>query len=332
MGETGKIRLWRGYLLQGLKLAGGALAAMLLAGALSLRYSATAGIITLLSILGTKRETLNIAAGRLMAYVAALALAAVCYHTLGFTVWAFAAYLLAFSVICCCMGWMYALAMVSVLISHFLAEGTMEPAMLLNETLLFLIGCGCGIAVNLTLRADEPGMRSLRDEVDARMKALLALTGSLLTEEDQRPARRQAAENEMTQLDRALTQAAEMALQNRNNRLLRSPVFDLRYVEMRAQQRDILTQIIAAMDKAQTVPRQQQAVDSFFQKVAREYSTENDVASLLKDLESLLAAMKAEPLPERREEFESRALLYYALLRMEDFLQAKSRFAREHSL
>ena len=29
MGETGKIRLWRGYLLQGVKLAGGALAAML---------------------------------------------------------------------------------------------------------------------------------------------------------------------------------------------------------------------------------------------------------------------------------------------------------------
>ena len=53
MAETGKIRLWRGYLLQGMKLAGGALLAMLLAGALSLRYSATAGIITLLSILGT---------------------------------------------------------------------------------------------------------------------------------------------------------------------------------------------------------------------------------------------------------------------------------------
>ena len=99
MGETGKIRLWRGYLLQGMKLAGGALLAMLLAGALSLRYSATAGIITLLSILGTKRETLTIAAGRLMAYLAALAVAAVCYHVMGFTVWAFAVYLLVFAVI-----------------------------------------------------------------------------------------------------------------------------------------------------------------------------------------------------------------------------------------
>ena len=136
----------------------------------------------------------------------------------------------------------------------------------------------------------------------------------------------------MALLNRALTQAAEMALQNRNNRLLHSPVFDLKYVEMRARQRDILGQIIAAMDKAQTVPRQQQAVESFFRQVAQEYSTDNDVASLLRDLESLLAAMKDEPLPESREEFESRALLYYALLRMEDFLQAKRRFARENSL
>ena len=327
MGETGKIRLWRGYLLQGVKLAGGALAAMLLAGALSLRYSATSGIITLLSILGTKRETLTIAAGRLAAYLAALAVAAVCYGLMGYTVWAYAVYLLAFSVICCRMGWMYALAMVSVLISHFLAEGTMAPSMLRNETLLFLVGCGCGILVNLTLRADGPGMRALRDEVDARMKALLNLTGSLLTDAVERPARRQAAESELTQLNRTLTQAAELALQNRNNQLLRSPVFDLRYVEMRARQRDILTQIIAAMDKAQYVPRQQQAVERFFRKVAQEYSTDNDVASLMAELDDLLAAMKAEPLPESREEFESRALLYYALLRMEDFLGAKRRFS-----
>ncbi|MGN1020815.1 MAG: aromatic acid exporter family protein [Aristaeellaceae bacterium] len=331
MGDRETGRLWRGYLLQGVKLAGGALAAMLLAGALSLRYSATAGIITLLSILGTKRETLTIAAGRLAAYLTALAVAAVSYRLLGFTVWGYAAYLLVFAVICCRMGWMYALAMVSVLMSHFLAEGTMAPAMLLNETLLFLVGCGCGILINLTLRADEMGMRALRGEVDGRMKSLLVLTGSLLTDPDARVQRRQEAESELRQLNQALRRGTELAIANRDNRLLRSPVFDLRYVEMRAGQRDILAQILSAMDRAQTAPRQQQAVEGFFRKVAQEYSTDNDVAELLAELARLLGAMKTEPLPQSREEFESRALLYYALLRMEDFLEAKRRFARENS-
>ncbi|MGN0778246.1 MAG: aromatic acid exporter family protein [Aristaeellaceae bacterium] len=331
MGNGKGIRLRRAHWLQGVKLAGGALLAMLLANALHLQYSATAGIITLLSILSTKRETLTIAAGRGLAYLTALAVAAVCYHVIGFTVWAFAVYLFVFSVICCCMGWMYALAMVSVLISHFMSAGNMALPMLVNETLLFVLGCGCGIAVNLTLRADEGAMRTLRTEVDERMKALLALTGSLLTEEAERPARQHMAQEQLTQLNRALHQAGELALSNRDNQLRNTPLFDLRYVQMRARQRDILAQIIAAMDKAQTVPRQQRAVEAFFRRTAAEYSTDNDVSGLLRELDSLLQAMKAEPLPVERSEFESRALLYYALRRMEDFLLAKRHFAQENS-
>lgn len=312
----------RSYLLQGVKLALGALTAILLANALGLKYSATAGVITLLSILSTKRETLVVALGRLMAYGSALVIAAVCFRLLGYTVVAFAVFLFLFAVLCCCMGWMYALSMAAVLVSHFMAEGNMSRAMLMNETLLFFIGALCGILVNLTLRANEAKMKELIAWVDGEMKQLLRMAAE--------PARQAEAQAQLKKLDGALTQAREQAMKNCDNRLLHAPAFDLAYVDMRARQRDILVQILTAMGQVKHIPAQHEAVAAFFQQVAEEYRMGNDVSDLQARLRALLEGMKQEQLPVSREEFESRAVLYYMLVRLRDFLGVKGSFYQEH--
>lgn len=312
----------RSYLLQGIKLALGALTAILLANALGLKYSATAGVITLLSILSTKRETLVVALGRLMAYGSALVIAAVCFRLLGYTVVAFAVFLFLFAVLCCCTGWMYALSMVAVLISHFMAEGNMSRAMLMNETLLLLIGALCGIVVNLTLRANETKMKELIAWVDGEMKQLLTMAAE--------PARQAEAQAQLKKLDDALAQARELAMKNCGNRLLHASAFDLAYVDMRARQRDILAQILTATGQVKHIPAQHEAVAAFFQQVAEEYRMGNDVSDLQARLRSLLEGMKQEQLPVSREEFESRAVLYYMLVRLRDFLGVKGSFYQEH--
>ncbi|MBR1638174.1 MAG: hypothetical protein IJ688_02180 [Treponema sp.] len=47
--------------------------------------------------------------------------------------------------------WISAMAMDSVLISHFLSFGKTSPAAIKNEVLLFVLGVGFGILVNLLL-------------------------------------------------------------------------------------------------------------------------------------------------------------------------------------
>ena len=310
------------YLPQGLKLALGALLAIIIAMALGLKYSATAGIITILSILGTKRETLRVAAGRLFAFLAALAIAAVCYRLMGFTVLAFAVFLFFFSLVCCCTGWMYALSLVSVLVSHFMAEGNMALPMLVNEALLFLIGTLCGILVNLTLRANEARMRELIAGVDGDMKQLLRLAAE--------PAQLPDAAKQLALLEDSLARAHTLALRNLGNRLLNAQGFDLAYVDMRTRQRDILAQILTAARQITYIPAQQKTVADFFRHGADEYRMGTDVSALMEELQALRAAMKAEALPAHREEFESRAILYYMLVRLRDFLSVKSSFYQEH--
>ena len=56
--------------------------AIIAAMLLGLEYPASAGIITILSIQNTKKETLKTAANRGMAFVCALIIAYVCFHIL----------------------------------------------------------------------------------------------------------------------------------------------------------------------------------------------------------------------------------------------------------
>ena len=85
------------HLLKSFKIAVAALLSIFIAGELGLEYSATAGIITVLSIGRTKRETFRSAANRGMAYICALVLAFVCFKLLGYTLPGFALYLFLFA-------------------------------------------------------------------------------------------------------------------------------------------------------------------------------------------------------------------------------------------
>lgn len=203
----------RQTILTGIKAAGSAAAAILVASLLSLPYSATAGIIAILSLMGTKRETLKVALGRLMAYASALLIAFVCFSLLGDGLLAFGVYLFLFAALCYACSWGYATAMVSVLISHFMGTGGMTWMQVGNETLLFLIGTSCGIVTNLHLRPDEKRMQQLLGAADDGMRQVLAA----LSKEDGV----QEAQALLDKLHGVLQQAAACAERNAANSLMR---------------------------------------------------------------------------------------------------------------
>ena len=76
---------WKKQAVKSLKIALAAAIAIAVAGELGLKYSATAGIITVLSIGNTKRETLKTAVERGLAFLCALLLAAGCFGVFGYT-------------------------------------------------------------------------------------------------------------------------------------------------------------------------------------------------------------------------------------------------------
>lgn len=310
------------HFIMGVKVALGAAVSIGLAMLLGLDYASTAGIITVLSIMGTKRETLRVALGRLAALLAGTAIAFVSYSLLGYTLAGFTVYLFAFAVLCYACRWAYAVSLVSVLMSHFLAAGSMSMPVLVNEGLLFLIGTGAGILVNLHLRADEEAMRRHLRTVDELMRAAMNAVSRA-------PEGLEYAERVLDALKRELTMAEQLAIDNADNTFGDAPLYPVRYVQMRANQRKILAQIASAMADVDVRTPQHGEVCALLARVAEEYSRENDVSTLLAAVQEVLTSMRAQMLPSMREEFESRAVLYYVLLRTEDFLLLKRQFYEE---
>lgn len=340
--------------IKGIKLTIAAILAITGANLLGLKFAATAGIITILSIQNTKKETLRVACRRGLAFLCALGISAAAFGTLGFTMSAFALYLLIFSCVCLFFGWTEAIAMDSVLITHFLSEGNMGTALFLNEVCLFLIGTGMGILANLHLHKEADLYDRLAQKADQQMRAALKQLEALLTME-RKAGRRETAEPEnlqkmaadrafsdaaqgalskqdekvracLDELDQALAALRSCAFRNRDNTFFGTSVHETEYALMRSRQAEVLRRIHASVNMTESVPKQTAQVAALIGRIEAEYERNNTVAALQDALRGLFEEMRRDALPKTREEFEARAVLFYLLKQLEEFLQLKRDF------
>lgn len=313
---------WKSSLIKSLKIALAAILGIALAAELGLENSATAGLITILSIRNTKRETLKSAVNRVLAYICALLIAGVCFWALDFSLWGFAAFLFLFSMLCIFLGWGEVLSVNAVLMSHFLVAQNMSVDMLVNESLLLLIGSSLGIVVNLHLRKKGAEFDRLAAEVDSQIKGILHRMSVWLPKSDK------SEYNSLCfkKLESALEAARKCAAENYNNVFFGNDSYELDYITMRERQSVILKEIYENIIRIQYLPEQAGRVAHILKEIEQAYHRENTVEGLLHKMDTLLKQLDKEPLPESREEFEARAILFYILMQIKNLLEVKREF------
>lgn len=310
------------YFIKAFKIALAAVLSILTANFLQLKYAVTAGIITVLSIQNTKKETLRTARNRALAFACALFLAFICYRVFNFTILAFIIYLFLFSLVCFYAKWPEAIAMDSVLISHFLAEKSFGLELVINEILLFIVGTMFGILINLHLHKQEKEFEKLAVLVDEEIKGILHRMAKNLCKEDKQEYNADC----FILLTEKIENAKTCALKNWNNTLRNDSAYEMEYIKMRESQSRILKNIYQSIIMVKTLPSQTHIIAEFLSKVEMEYHRDNDVYSLLTDLKEMHEKMRLEELPETREEFEARAVLFYMMKQLEEFLWCKYQF------
>ncbi|BBF41534.1 integral membrane protein [Lachnospiraceae bacterium KM106-2] len=313
-----KKQLRRVDILKAIKIAVIAVISIITATCFKLQFATTAGIITILSLQNTKRETLTVARKRSMAFMVALLIAWGSYGSLGFTIAAFAIYLFLFSVVCLYFGWTDALAMVSVLMIHFLNAKSMQLGIVINELGLFLIGTGFGVIANLYLRKQGDQYNQLADEVDEQIKKILHGLSMDIVE-----IKRKDPTSDLERLDKKLRDAERVALQNWNNSLLETDNFEIEYVRIRREQSKVLKRIYASIRMITMVPSQSEMISELFYHIEKEFHRYNTAEKLLEELDGIYQHMRQEELPKERAEFEARALLFYILKQIQEFLEIK---------
>jgi uncharacterized membrane protein YgaE (UPF0421/DUF939 family) len=262
-----------------------------------------------------------------MAYLCALVLAFASFEVIDYSLPAFAVYLFCFALLCMAAGWQEAISSNSVLITHFLNAGNMGLSMLANETLVFLIGAGMGILVNLHLHSKESDFERLAGNVDDQIKGILRRMSQWIGKQDKKEYQSDC----FKQLEEATRAAKLCAAANYNNSFFRKDTYELDYIRMRKQQTVVLKGIYKNIKRMDYLPDQAEQIAELFAQVEQAYHKENTVEELLEGLRMLLEEMKKEKLPESREEFEARAILFYILTQMEELLQIKRRFILERN-
>lgn len=318
---------WKASLMKSIKIALAAILGIAIAAELGLSNSATAGVITILSIRNTKRETVKSAANRVLAYLCALLIGGISFWTLDFSLWGFALFLFLFSMLCIFLGWGEVLSVNAVLMSHFLMAGNMSAGMMWNETLLLLIGSILGILVNLHLRKKRAEFDRLAAEVDNQIKGILHRMSVWLPRED----KSEYTSDCFGKLEEAFAVAKKCAAENYNNTFRSGDSFELDYISMRERQSIILKEIYGNIVRIQYLPEQAKQVARILDEIEQAYHRENTVEGLLVKMEDLLGDMHEQPLPASREEFEARAILFYILMQIKNLLEVKREFvlARE---
>lgn len=300
----------------------GSVVAVLLAAALRIEFAYAAGIITLLTIQDTKKETVKIAAKRIVIFIIMTILSAAVFPLAGYHVWAFGVVLIPYLICCIALDMKEAIAPIAVLCTHYISAGSCNAGMILNEFLILVIGAGVGILLNMFMPDSRAKLVEYQRTVDDKMIHILKRM-ALYMERDNKSDYTGECFDE---LDKMLINLKKEALYYMNNHFLGENDYYYEYMQMRARQCGILKRVYSDIVRLTTTPQQVRALADFVERIAGEFAEENDVQGLLEELEALKESYTVSELPKSREEFENRAMLYHIMEDLKVFLQIKREF------
>lgn len=315
---------WKEVFWDSLKYIGAAWIAIILAVLLHLDFAVAAGIVAILTILPTKKETLQTALGRLMAFCVALVIAFACYTLIGFRISAFMVFLVIYVVVCQIFQWNNALTVCSMIMSHFLTFGDMSFHHVLNEVLIFVLGVGMGVLVNLHLKKDVNYIEQLKSETDTQIKKILSRMSERILDKDLPDYNGEC----LHELSKSIRHAKNVAERNYNNQFGNTDIYDMEYIRMRDKQCMVLHEMYRIVTRIETTPSTAKLISDYLCYLSEAYHKDNDGKENRERFLALDYAMKSKPLPTDRKEFEDRAMLYNLLRKIEEFINLKIEFSQ----
>lgn len=306
-----------------LKTAAGSAASIIIADLLGLSYSPSAGIMTLLTIQDTSKETISISLKRVAAFLIATLLSFAVFGFLGYHAAAYGVFLLLFISVCQFFHLKEAVSTNAVLVTHYLMEGHMEPSLILNEALLLFIGAGIGTLLNLYIPGKKKEIRETQRILEDDLKTVLFRMSEYILKEDKNGYTGSCFDK----LSKHIAQGEKQAFAYMNNTFFQESKYFMDYMQMRRQQCTVLRDIYKKIVSIRVVPIQAKQISDFIRLVGSTFGESNNALELLAELNKLFEDMKESALPVSREEFENRAVLFLILKDFEYFLELKKDFA-----
>ncbi len=295
--------------------------AILIATQLHLLYATSAGIIAILSVGNTKKTSLKSGLGRVLSLGLAIILSFICFTTLGFHPWAFGIFLLVFIPLSVRFNLADAIVVNSVLITHFLVEKSFSWQMILNETLLMTIGVGLALLLNLYMPDNEKQLKEDIKAIEEDFRTIIFAMAAHLNLEKMAPL-----DDDCLDLRAKLRAALNQAHIHQKNQWLNEEDYYSEYFSMRLAQLRILRDMVNLLIEIDIDGLFVDELRKVLISTAENFAEENDGKLILWQIEAVYQNYRQKPLPQTREEFENRALLFQFLQSFRSFVEIKAIF------
>lgn len=308
------------------KIAVGVIISILIADFIGLKYSTTAGIICMISILDTKKQTYIVGLKRLITSVIAILLATILFQFGGHNLIILGIFLILLIPLLTILKMTEGLTVSVVLVGHIYNIQILNWDIMFNEMALLLIGIMIAWGMNLHVPNKEELIRDIQLEVEGLIKDILynmkfQLLNQCSIEEKQDYFKR---------LDYILSKGLDQAINFNNNFVLKDNSYFIKYFQMRRQQYQVLMHMQKHFEKVFIAVEKAKELSEFTEKLAMEFNECNNGESLLALADSLKKDYQKTELPKTREEFENRANLYQCFNELIYFIEIKSKFMKEH--
>ncbi len=313
-------------LLKYIKLLLGSVAAIGIGQMLSLRYAYAAGIITLLTIQDTKKETIQITLKRIIIFIVMTVISIVVFKVMGYTFVAYSVVMVPYLLVCILLKMKEAIAPIAVLCTHYVSEKDCSLDMIWNELLILIIGAGIGIILNMFIRDNKIVMRKKLQAIENKMREIFS-SMAFGIEQHQMMYK---TDEFFDEIDSMLKDLKKEAITYTNNHLMSSNDYYYEYVLMRMEQCRLLKQIYQDIAGLSMVPEQAKKVADYFYEISIDFHETNNAEILIEHLDELYKSFRKDQLPLTRAEFENRALLFHIIESMRSLVILKKQFFMVH--
>lgn len=326
---------WRGTILgffsfrignRTIKTAIGAALSILLAQQLGLMFYSAAGIITILCIQVTVKQSVRTAVNRFLASLLGLGLGVVLFRLLGFTPLTLLIDILVFLPLAVRLRIQEGFVTNMVVLLHLYAQERTDLALIANELGLLVIGIGVALLVNLYMPSLERELKAMQTKVEANFSKILKEYSYYL-----RFGESEWDGHELIELEGLLGEARKLASRDVENRLGRGDDYYRSYFIMREKQFALLERMMPIVSTLNAQVPQGLQIAEFLERLSDSVHPGNTAYRFLEQLQEMGQEIRESPLPRSRDEFETRASLFYLLREIENYLYIKHELGKNRA-
>ncbi len=305
-----------------------ALLANFVAMLIGLENPYAAGIIAILAVLNTRKETFDRVKEYSGSTILAFAIATGVFYIFGYSIYSFAVYLAVYVPLAYFLKVDAGIAPCSVLVTHFLIAESISWAWQINGLAIMFIGLFFALLANFWIPSHNQKIEMMVVDIEKQMSLILFLLEKRLLEGSKN---RERIQQELKDLCKQTIELEKIAFIEYDNRDFSddSESYYIKYAQMRQRQYEILNRITNSLDNVLPNTDENRILASIFGETAEQLDETNTGIELLGYISNLYRVFRDSSLPKSREEFESRAILYNILTEFEKFLELKRDFYQE---